>query len=60
MHKGPASLGFCFFISFFYRLVLLQGHLLLISFSLGLSFAFNLCVAAGIKDLFSFLALYLS
>ena len=57
--KGQRLLGFNFFISFFYKLILLQGHLLFISFFLGLFFIFNLCVAAGMEDLFYFLALYL-
>ena len=57
--EGQRLLGFGFFISFFYRLVLLRGRLLLIFFSLGLFFAFDLCVAVGMEDLFYFLALYL-
>ena len=57
--EGQCLLGFGFSVSFSCRLVLLRGRLLPISFSLGLFFTFNLCVAAGMEDLSRFLALYL-
>ena len=57
--EGQHFLVFSSFVSFTYRLMLLRGRLLLIFFSLGLFFTFNLCVAAGVEDLSRFLALYL-
>ena len=58
--EGQRLLVFGSSVSFSCRLVLLRGRLLPISFSfsLGLSSAFDLCIAVGMEDLFRFLAFF--